>query len=162
MHRPLAGRRWSRRLPTVDIWELVAREQIRDTIARYNHCGDRGRFDEMVEQFLPDGVLELADFDERHAGRAAMRTFFAGVAASFGAPTRPDAHLRHFVTNTTIVVTDPATATADSYFLVVTESGPDHWGRYRDRFAPHDGRWLLAHRTVRTDGWAPHSAFRRG
>src|SRR4029078_12976019 len=34
---------------TGETWELLARECIRDTVARYNHSGDTGRFDTMVE-----------------------------------------------------------------------------------------------------------------
>jgi hypothetical protein len=30
------------------MWELVAREQIRDTLARYNWAGDAGRLDELA------------------------------------------------------------------------------------------------------------------
>lgn len=161
----------------MDLAELLVREQIRDTIARYNHAGDSGRFDEMVEQFSEDGVLELRDSDERVVGRTALRAFFAGVAAGFAertgpAPTRV---LRHCVTNTVITVDGitvdgitadgitadgPQRARADSYFLVVTDAGLDHWGRYRDEFAPEAGRWLLVRRQVRTDGYAPGSAFR--
>jgi len=31
----------------------------------------------------------------------------------------------------------------------------DHWGRYRDTYAPHGDRWLFTHRLVRTDGTNP-------
>jgi len=41
----------------------------------------------------------------------------------------------------------------------VTERGPDHWGRYRDRLVVRDGRWLFAHRRARADGYAPGSVF---
>lgn len=142
----------------MELAEAVIREQIRDTIARYNHYGDRGRFDEMVEQFHPDGALVLADDGVRHEGRVALRAFFAGVAHDFGATARPTGHLRHCVTNTLIEV-GVDEARADSYFQVITDAGLDHWGRYRDRFVPHEGRWLLAERSVRTDGWAPTSTF---
>ena len=30
----------------METWELLARECIRDTVARYNHAGDTGRFDD--------------------------------------------------------------------------------------------------------------------
>lgn len=146
----------------MELWELVAREQIRDTIARYNHAGDSGRFDEMIEQFHPDGVLEIADTGERHEGRVALRSFFDGVAQRFAgaAATRPArGALRHCVTNIRIAVDDPRAARSDAYFHVITPIGLDHWGRYRDRFVPHDGRWLLVHRSVRTDGYTEGSRF---
>jgi SnoaL-like domain len=75
--------------------------------------------------------------------------------------------LRHYSTNVTITVESPTEATARSAFLVLAESGLDHWGRYRDRLVPADGQagtgWRFAHRTVRTDGYAPGGwAIRRG
>jgi|CXWL01.1.fsa_nt_gi hypothetical protein len=155
----------------MEIWELVAREQVRDTIARYNHAGDSGRFDEMVEQFHQEGILELTHSSERpaerHEGRAAMRAFFAGVATNFAERDHPTGHpagrpagtLRHCVTNTRIAIESRDSARADSYFLVITDNGLDHWGRYRDRLAPAETRWLLTHRSVRTDGYSETSAF---
>jgi len=43
------------------------------------------------------------------------------------------------------------------HFLVVTERGPDHWGRYRDRYVCRAGAWRFAHRRVRLEGYAPGS-----
>jgi hypothetical protein len=54
----------------------------------------------------------------------------------------------------------PAAIEVSSYFLVITDIGADHWGRYRDRFVPVGDRWLIAHRQVTTDGYAVGSAFR--
>jgi hypothetical protein len=138
----------------VDAWELVARECIRDTVARYNHAGDRGRFDAMVECFTPDGTLTIVGGDAHH-GRDALRGFFAGVGDTAPGLT----HLRHCVTNLLIDVVDPQEAEASSYFQVITDIGLDHWGRYRDRLVPVGDRWLLVTRSVKTDGYAPNSFF---
>ena len=43
----------------MDIWELTARERIRDTLARYNWSGDAMRLPELTESFCEDGELEL-------------------------------------------------------------------------------------------------------
>jgi hypothetical protein len=51
----------------------------------------------------------------------------------------------------------PEQARARSYFLAVTDTGVDHWGRYRDELVPAGGRWRFAVRQVRTDGAAPGS-----
>ena len=40
-------------------WELIARESIRDLVARYNANGDSGRFDPMLELFAEDATMEL-------------------------------------------------------------------------------------------------------
>ena len=39
--------------------ELIARECVRDTYARYNHAGDRGRIEELAACFTVDGILEV-------------------------------------------------------------------------------------------------------
>jgi hypothetical protein len=138
----------------MDLWELVARECIRDTVARYNHAGDAGRFDDMVGCFADDGELTIVG-GETHRGRDALTAFFAGVGGTAPGFT----HLRHCVTNLLIDVESPADAGAASYFQVITDIGLDHWGRYRDRFVPVGDRWLLARRSVKTDGYAPNSFF---
>ncbi len=43
----------------MESWELDAREQIRDLVARYNAKGDAGRLDDMLELFAPDAELEF-------------------------------------------------------------------------------------------------------
>ena len=51
----------------MELWELAAREAIRETVARYAHLVDRGRIDELVELFAEDGTLEAAG-DPRRGG----------------------------------------------------------------------------------------------
>ena len=133
----------------MELWELTARELVRDTIARYAHLVDRGRLDEVAALFTEDAVLEAGDEPPAH-GRAAIRALFAGVGARLAAGGR--ARIRHHVSSIAIAFADPWTATAESYFLAVMETGPDHWGRYRDRLVLRDGRWLFMHRRVRVDG----------
>ena len=136
-------------------WELVARECIRDTVARYNHAGDSGRFDDMVGCFTETGGLIIVGSTE-HFGRAALREFFSGVGAS----AQPGfTHLRHCVSNVLIDVESTEAAAVASYFQVITDIGVDHWGRYRDRFVPADGGWRIEQRSVKTDGYAPNSYF---
>ena len=145
----------------MELWELLARESIRDTIARYNHSGDAGRYDEMVDCFHRDGVLAIVGGSSgEHVGRDALHSFFSGVKDATSEPTALT-HLRHCVTNTLIDVTSPTEARAASYFHVITDIGLDHWGRYRDELAPDpsSGRWLLARRSVKTDGYAQNSFF---
>jgi uncharacterized protein (TIGR02246 family) len=134
----------------VEAWEAAAREAIRELAARYAHCADRGRFDELVALFAPDGVLAIAG-REPLAGREAIRAFLADTAATRaggGAPTR----LFHHVASHSITLHDQTTASGAAYFLVVTASGPDHWGRYGDRYVARDGIWLFAERRVRVEG----------
>jgi ketosteroid isomerase-like protein len=144
----------------MEAWELAARELIRDTVARYAHLVDRGRIDELVELFTEEATLQAGDRPPA-IGRPAIRAFFLDTGGRLAAATaRP--LIRHHVSNLLIEVAGPEVATARSYFLAVTERGPDHWGRYRDRFARVGERWLFTHRVARADGWAPGSVFRPG
>jgi SnoaL-like domain len=143
----------------VEPWELEAREAIRETIASYAHHADSGRFEELASLFAADGVLEV------HGGATArghdeLRAFFSGVNADLRHTTSVPL-IRHYTSNLSIDVVSPTEANARCYFLAVTETGVDHWGRYRDRLVPDGERWVFAHRFVRTDGvvpggWAEH------
>jgi len=144
----------------MELWELSARECIRDTIARYNHSGDGGRFDDMITTFAPDGALEIAG-ESLHEGHVALRAFFSNVRGDSGGGGRRLTVLRHCVTNTLIELQSTTEASARSYFHVITDIGLDHWGSYRDRLVPVGDRWLFAHRSVKTAGYAPDSFFAR-
>ena len=121
-------------------------EAIRDVLARYNLFGDSGRIDELLELFTDDAVLvtDQATYD----GRSQVRGLFEGVVGP--TPVR----IRHF-TATHVIDVDGDRATARCYFQVLTSSGLDHWGRYRDELARIDGRWLFTRREVRVDGMTP-------
>lgn len=138
----------------MDVQELIAREEIRELVAAYAQLADSGRFDALLDLFADDATLEAGDFPA--TGRDALRQFFAGTGRSLAAATtRP--LIRHHVSNLRIALQGPDAATGSCYFFVVTERGPDHWGRYRDRYVRTGGRWRFQQRTVRTDGFAPGS-----
>src|SRR3954462_6878719 len=61
------------------LWELIARERIRDSIARYNWSGDAFRLEEMALAFCEDGVLEVRG-QEPYRGREAIIGFLGGGA----------------------------------------------------------------------------------
>jgi hypothetical protein len=153
----------------VELWELVAREECRDTLAQYNHAGDRFLLDEFAAAFCEDGVLEIrgsepitgrASIVERFGGRTtASKARQAAREQPAGATRRI---VRHNVTNIRFESVSPEEAIVLSYFTVFTEIGADHLGRYRDRFVPVGERWLIAHRFVSTDWRASDSTFARG
>lgn len=143
----------------MDLEELVAREEIRGLIARYNHAGDRGRLDELVACFGPDGVMEIEGVAPLQ-GRSAIRQHLEGVMSALAAATT-HATLRHHVSSIAIEVDSRVEARAHSYFLVFSEVGLDHWGRYADHFARVHGSWRIEHRRVRVDGASPDSRMLR-
>jgi hypothetical protein len=153
----------------MEVWELVARECCRDTLAQYTHAGDRYQLDDFAGAFCADGVLEIRG-QEQLRGRAAIVERFGGATAAQSA--QHDAAqaravgetrriVRHTVSNIRFEAVSEDEATVASYFTVFTHVGLDHMGRYRDRLVPVDDRWLIAHRFVSTDWRAPDSIFRQ-
>ncbi|KLO35197.1 hypothetical protein ABW17_24340 [Mycobacterium nebraskense] len=142
----------------MEIWELVARERIRDTLARYNWAGDGGDVTGLAETFCPDGVLEIRGAEPLR-GRSAIASFLGGVNVARPAGVKPV--VRHNLTNVLFTGLTRDTAQVSSYFTVVTHVGLDHFGRYRDTLVPDGDTWLIKHRKVSTDWAAPNSAMAR-
>jgi SnoaL-like domain len=142
------------------MWELVAREQIRDTLARYNWSGDSGRPDGLAETFCADGVLEIRG-SEPLRGRTEIASFLSSVAGNVAAHADARPVVRHNVANVLFAGLTPDRAEVSSYFTVITQIGLDHFGRYRDILVPDGGTWRIKHRKVSTDWVAPNSTMAR-
>jgi len=144
----------------MEMWELVTRELIRDTLARYNWAGDAGRLDELAETFCADGVLEIRGAEPLR-GRSEIVAFLGGVTGKVAASADVKPIVRHNVANVLFTNMTRDHAQVSCYFTVVTHMGLDHIGRYRDTFVPDDNTWLIKHRKVSTDWAAPDSAMAR-
>ncbi|MGV0068833.1 nuclear transport factor 2 family protein [Mycobacterium colombiense] len=144
----------------MELWELIARERIRDTLARYNWSGDAGRLDGLAETFCVDGVLEIRGIAPLN-GRSEIAAFLGGVTGRVAVHAGVKPIVRHNVANVLFTEVTPGQARVDSYFTVVTHIGLDHCGRYRDLLVSEDDAWLLKHRKVSTDWTAPESAMAR-
>lgn len=149
----------------MDLDTLLAREAVRETLARYNLAGDRGQTDELAACFTPTGVLEIEggwtatgrdEIAERTGGVARTTS---SLSSSESKSTSTKHRMRHHLTTQGIELSAPDRARAYSYFIVVTESGPDHAGRYVDRLERVEGRWLLSHRRVVVEWWSPSSRY---
>lgn len=136
----------------MELWELVAKESIRDLVARYNANGDTGRFDQVVALFAPDAVMEIED--RTYRGPEEIRTIFTGAASTTPEGEVP-ARIQHSTTTLQIDLISETEATGRCYFQVIDDAGLDHWGRYLDRYALVSGHWRFWRRRVVTDGWVP-------
>jgi hypothetical protein len=137
-------------------WELMAREAVRQTMSAYNFGGDRGRIDELVATFAPDGSLQIGD-DPAAVGHDAIQDLLSR-SIQLDPPPR---FVHHHVASVHFRAVSSESIEVSSYFAVLTDAGLDHWGRYRDRFAPFGDRWLIAERQAIADGFAASSCFRR-
>ena len=143
----------------LDLEALLAREAIRDLVARYNSNGDAGRFEPLLALFAEDAVMAIGwrgrDEVRRYEGREAIRAIFTGVRDDIVVP----GVMRHHTSTHQIDLVDADHATGRLYFAVITGAGLDHWGRYVDRYARVDDRWCFAERVVTTEGYAAGSPF---
>jgi hypothetical protein len=145
----------------VELWELVARESIRDLVARYNANGDAGRFEQMLALFADDAVMELVSAGgevRRFEGVGEIATIFTRTKAGWddaAAVTQAGHHIRHFVATHQIDLVDTTHATGRSYYAVIMGHGLDHWGRYIDDYEERDGRWRITRRRALSDGKTP-------
>ena len=124
----------------MELWELIARESIRDLVARYNANADSGRFDQVLACFAPDAIIEL---DGRpYRGHDQIRSIFTGAAEL--ARNGPDPIIvRHHTSTLQIDIAGHTDATSRCYYQVLSGKGLDHWGRYLDTFGMIDGKVAL-------------------
>jgi uncharacterized protein (TIGR02246 family) len=143
----------------MDIAELLIREGVRDTIARYNTSGDQGDVPGLADCFTPDGTMAIKGRDP-YVGRDAIVDGLTQTFRRDPDDARPAlGYLHHSVTTLHFVDVTAAEVRTTAYFSVLTRVGLDHWGRYRDRLVPVDGRWLFALREIVTDGYGADSLF---
>ena len=141
----------------MELWQLIARESIRDLVARYNANGDTGRFAQVRELFSPTATMVINP-GGTFAGIEEVMTIFTGTADSTSMASGLT-HVRHSTTTHQIDLIDEAHATGRLYFFVLTDIGLDHWGRYVDHYEVIDGVWKFSSRNVTVDGWASNSLF---
>lgn len=134
----------------------VDRELIRQLIMTYAIEGDRGRMEYLVACFAEDGILEMTAWSRQ--GRAEIAKQLSGGYSE--TPIVRPKFARHHITSTLIELQSAREAAGRTYFLVITDMGPDHAGVYVDRFRQIDGSWLIAHRQTRIDWVAEGSTYR--
>ncbi len=148
--------------------EVLHRECIRDTMARYTLAGDRLRLDEFLAVFTPDAILESEGVPEADAFRyegieqiGRWITRWTDRAGDDEAPAHQATFVRHHLSTSLIEFTGPTAARARTYWTAYTDIGPDHAGYYLDLFRRQGEAWLIAHRRVRLDWRSPQSLFTR-
>ena len=148
----------------MSVEELLAREAIRDTMAKYNTSGDRLKVDDYVACFTEDGIMESEFVPEdkafRYAGKAEIRAWqMRWLDRKPGDTVHKASFIRHHLSTSKIDVTGPDTAKARTYWVAWTDIGPDHAGYYLDDFRKVQDQWLIAHRRVRLDWESPDSLY---
>ena len=129
-----------------DLELLVAKDAIREAMAKYCHALDAYDFAGVAALFAADGVW-ATDYGGAK-GPAEIEAFLRDVVpAKEVGPAR-----KHYVCNTVINVTGE-TASAASDYLVVRQAEneilPVVGGTYEDGFRKVDGSWLFTRKSPR-------------
>ncbi|MYM64176.1 nuclear transport factor 2 family protein [Pseudomaricurvus sp. HS19] len=143
--------------------ELLARESIRRTMARYTTAGDRLKVEEFRAVFTADGILQsegVSDADSFYfEGREAIGGWLQRWLEPSADQSPKATFVRHHLATCDIELTGPDSARARTYWTAYTDIGADHGGYYLDEFRKQGDEWLIAHRRVRMDWRAPNSLF---
>jgi 3-phenylpropionate/cinnamic acid dioxygenase small subunit len=132
------------------MWELICREQVRDTVSRYVICVDSGRLDQILSLFTAEATFEV---DGRtYQGREEIRSIFTGAATVLSDHPGPQRLVRHMITTHEIDVSSQSAARSRCYFIAFVGDRLSQWGRYHDEFELVDGNWKIAKRRVFVDG----------
>jgi hypothetical protein len=145
--------------------ERCAIEAIRRTIHAYNVAGDSRNAALYVPLWAEDARLEFAGFGPvpgfacQGADEIARRTEAWNPDPAKDPAFAKTRFIRHNLTTSLITLTGPDTATARTYFLVMTEIGQDHCGTYDDELVRRDGNWLFRHRRIALNWRSEESLF---
>ena len=126
---------------------LEEKDAIRELMAQYCFCFDKGEFDGWLDLFTPDGAFDLGAMG-RFGGRESLHKFLKSLPLTNGLPM-----MKHCVINS-IVAVDGERATAKSYVVVIRggeQLAVSVAGRYEDRLTKTASGWRFAERKVSFD-----------
>ena len=124
----------------------------------YHTALDAGDFDTFSSVFADDGVLAVTG-GKQFIGKDVIRQSFEERRAERLNAAMPGAFQRHHLTTRRIELRSD-TASAECYYLVLTEQGLDHFGRYFDTYRRTSKGWRIEHRRSELDWMHAASRFR--
>src|SRR5579859_4414336 len=139
----------------MQIEEVVAREAIRDTLAGYTAASDNADYEALSLSFTEEGILSLQGRADL-VGRSAIAEALSALAQNRGHGKGTTSFQRHFL-GSSLIEFEGGEARVLTYFQALTEIGPDHAGRYSDRFRKIGDQWLIARREISIDWLNPAS-----
>lgn len=131
--------------------EAEITESIRNLLGAYHYFGDHGMSQEYASLFAADGVLETSG-SGNYEGREVISAYLQARHDARAALDLRFSKTMHHLASVYIYDVTAESASAFSYFQVLTPLGRDHWGSYRDHLVLEDGEWRFARRIVSIDG----------
>lgn len=139
--------------------ELIARAAIHDLVHSYAVMLDTGKMAELAQLFATDAVLNDSYGSSEPGPENVIAYLQSAINIELPDNTSRPKFMRHNITTHRVRMTDGSSAKADTYFMAVTDVGPDHWGRYRDDVVRTAEGWRFGHRAVIVEGYGGASWY---
>jgi 3-phenylpropionate/cinnamic acid dioxygenase small subunit len=143
------------------IGRLIAKDEITELVHRYSYCVDHRLYDEVVELFTEDCVVDYGPEYRTVRSRADLRRMLENPEGQFVATSHHNANVL-----VTFEDLDHASVRTSVYAWHQRSDGatPRVWGYYRDSVVRLSGGWRIAERQLRalgTEDWNAlmHSAL---
>jgi len=131
------------------IERLIAKDEIVDLVHRYSYCVDHRLYDEVVELFIEDCVVDYGPGIPPVRSRPRLRRMFGHPDSGFAATSHHNANVL-----VTFEDLDHATVRTSVYAWHRRTDGstPCLWGYYHDSMVRLPEGWRIAKRQLRTLG----------
>ena len=127
--------------------DIESHIRITSTLNSYSApCGAR----EKAALFAEDGIF-IMHGGKAINGKGAIESLFS----EFDRAKKPGHHFRHHLSSIKITMKSPDEADVTSYFLVMGNTAPDHWGVYHDTLIRSNDDWLFSKRATTIEGADP-------
>ena len=143
------------------VGRLVAKDEIIDLVHLYSYCVDHRLYDDVVELFTEDCVVDYGPGYRTVRSRADLRRIFGNPEGAFVATSHHNANVL-----VTFGDLDHASVRTSVYAWHQRSDGvtPRLWGYYHDSVVRGPGGWRIAERQLRvlgTENWVGvmHSAI---
>jgi 3-phenylpropionate/cinnamic acid dioxygenase small subunit len=134
---------------SVSIRQLIDKDQIIDLVHEYSYCVDHRLYDEVVELFTEDCVVDYGPGIAPVRSRANLREMFRHPGGRFTATSHHNANVL-----VTFDGADRASVRTSVYAWHQRADGvtPRIWGYYHDAVVRRPEGWRIAHRQLRVLG----------
>lgn len=139
--------------------EIAARVAIGDLLHTYAFLVDTHKYEDVARLFTRDGKITDPNVGS-FSGPEEIVRFFSEASKTPLPDGWPQPRLmRHHLTSNRVRLRSDRTASCDAYFVAMTDTRADHWGRYRDAVTLTSAGWRFATRLLVVEGYAEQSWY---
>jgi hypothetical protein len=132
---------------------------IGDLLHTYAFLVDTHKYDEVARLFTEEGTITDANVGTFTGPDEIVRFFIEATQTPLPDGWPQPRLMRHHLTSCRVRLNSEHAATCDAYFVAMTDTRADHWGRYRDTVARTESGWRFVSRLLIVEGYAEQSWY---